>query len=92
LTAPSRPGTVVNNIICGCLTAKILQLFDGIVTMPYFVHDGRLAVALKYTVLLMLPESTSPDFRPTHEKTLSDVVLYDGLMAIKARSIDDTGA
>jgi hypothetical protein len=60
--------------------------------MPCFVHDGRQAVALKYTVLLTLLESTSPDFRLTHEKALSDTVSYDDLTAIKARPMDDTGA
>jgi hypothetical protein len=41
-----RPDTVIDDIICGRLTPKILQLFDGIdiagiVVMPCFVHDGR---------------------------------------------------
>jgi hypothetical protein len=59
------------NIICGCLTPKILQLFNGIgiagiVTMPCFIHYGRQAVALKYTILFALLESKSRDFRLTH--------------------------
>jgi hypothetical protein len=78
------------------LTPKILQLFDGIdiagiVKMPCFVHDGRQAVAFKYTVFLTLPESTSPGFRLMQEKAFSDTISYDDLMAIKARPIDDTG-
>jgi hypothetical protein len=90
-----RPEPIVEDIICGRLTPKILELFDGIditgvVAMPCFVHDGRQAVSLKYTILLTLPESASPDFRLRHEKPLSDSVSYDDLMAIQVRPIDDT--
>jgi hypothetical protein len=79
------------------LTPTILQLFDGIdiigiITMPCFIHYGRQADGVKYTILLTLLESTSRDFRLTHEKMLSDTVLYDDIMAIKAWLMDDTGA
>jgi hypothetical protein len=60
--------------------------------MPCFIHYGRQAVALKYTVLLTLAESTGTDFRLTYAKVLSVTVSYDNLMAIKARPIDDAGA
>jgi hypothetical protein len=42
--------------------------------MPCFVHDERQAVTLQYTVLSTLPESTSLDFRFTHEKGIADIV------------------
>jgi hypothetical protein len=60
--------------------------------MPCFVHDGRQAVAFQHTVVLTLPESTSPDFRLTHEKALSDTLSYDNLIAIMALPTDGTVA
>jgi hypothetical protein len=60
--------------------------------MPCFVHDGRQEVTPKYTVLFMLSESMSPDFRLTHAKALPNTGSYHDLMVIKARPINDTGA